>query len=398
MNANSEKWALIPSDPAIFQDMIQQYGIDEAQAEEVFALEFLDESKDNTDLHGLILISGYVEESLPVGFERPDPLASDIVFTAQLVTNACATLALLAILFNANINKGPIINHFLEFTEDFSPIDRGMCLASSHEIRAIHDAYASNANHLAEDVMMDVAKVHDNADCELVDAENYHYVSYIYKNGYVWELDGLKSQPLRVAQCTHENWIAVVKPILQERMQDRVDVSLLAITRDDYPNKLKQQDTYRSYLGVSRDMIKKKCSKEVVTERRSTYSNLFEEADTEYRDKMDAIWNLMGNSEFVSAEGEMGAFEMEIDSFNQHINQLTADRKTARDNSTRQKFDYFPFLKALFTASIQHGLLHDTSKASKRSPTNNKKSKIPPKKSTAMKRKPASKKAARKSS
>ncbi|KAL9546697.1 hypothetical protein MBANPS3_006532 [Mucor bainieri] len=397
MNANSEKWALIPSDPAVFQDMIQQYGIDEVQAEEIFALEFLDENKDNTDVHGLIFISGYVEEELPDDFEKPDPLASDIVFTAQLVTNACATLALLAVLFNANINKGHILDHFLEYTKSFSPIDRGMCLGSSQEIRSIHDAYASNANHIAEDAM-DVSSDDDNEDYELVDAENYHYISYIYKNGYVWELDGLKSQPLRLAPCTHENWIAVVKPIIQERMQDRVDASLLAIARDDYPDKLKQKDTYESYLNISRYMIQKKLSKGATSKRKVRHSNFFEEADVQHRAKMDEIWNLMRNNDFISAEKKMGAFEMEIDSFNQHVDQLTANRKKARDNSTRQKFDYFPFFKALFTASIQHGLLHDTSKTSKRSPANNKKNTIPPKKSTTVKRKPASKRTARKSS
>lgn len=39
---------------------------------------------ENRDVHGLIFISGYVEEPLPDNFDQPDPLASDIVFTAQV--------------------------------------------------------------------------------------------------------------------------------------------------------------------------------------------------------------------------------------------------------------------------------------------------------------------------
>jgi hypothetical protein len=34
----------------------------------------------------------------------------------------CGTLALLAVLFNANIERGAILNNFLQFTEGFSPV------------------------------------------------------------------------------------------------------------------------------------------------------------------------------------------------------------------------------------------------------------------------------------
>jgi hypothetical protein len=41
----------------------------------------------------------------------------------QVITNVCGTLALLAVLFNADINqKGPILENFLEFTKDFSAV------------------------------------------------------------------------------------------------------------------------------------------------------------------------------------------------------------------------------------------------------------------------------------
>lgn len=41
---------------------------------------------ENSDLHGLIFISPYQEEALPYNFEKLDPLASDIVFTAQVIS------------------------------------------------------------------------------------------------------------------------------------------------------------------------------------------------------------------------------------------------------------------------------------------------------------------------
>jgi len=68
---------------------------------------------------------------------------------------------------------------------------------------------------------MDVTTEQVNANHGVIDVENYHYITYIYKNGFVWELDGLKCQPVRLQQCTHEEWIITVKPIIQQRMQDR---------------------------------------------------------------------------------------------------------------------------------------------------------------------------------
>ncbi|KAL0138932.1 ubiquitin carboxyl-terminal hydrolase [Mucor lusitanicus] len=388
MTTYPEKWALIPSDPAVFQDMIQQYGIEEARVEEIFALDLLDENKDNTDVHGLIFISGYVEEPLPDNFDQPDPLASDIVFTAQIVTNVCATLALLAVLLNANINKGALLNSFLEYTKDFSSIDRGMCLGNCQEIRSIHDAYASNAHHVAEDAM-DISTEDGNANYEMVDTENYHYISYIYKNGFVWELDGLKYQPLRLKQCTQEDWIAQVKPIIQERMQDRMDVSLLAITRDDYHAKLTQKNLCVDYLQFSRNVIRRNLAKRTLSNYKKKFSNL------QYRGKMEYIWNSIRCQEYIIAETNIEAFALEIDPFSRQVDQLTAERQRARANSTRQKFDYFPFLHAFFKAGFQNKLLHDTSKAS----TKDKETKIPARStSTPMKRKPASKKTARKDS
>ena len=53
---------------------------------------------------------------------------------------------------------------------------------------------------------------------ELTDAENYHYVSYIYKIGYIWELDGLKGRPIKLTACEEGSWIDALKPILERRM------------------------------------------------------------------------------------------------------------------------------------------------------------------------------------
>lgn len=53
---------------------------------------------------------------------------------------------------------------------------------------------------------------------ELVDTENYHYVSYIYKAGFVWELDGLKHGPVKLSPSTENDWLNTLKPFLEQKM------------------------------------------------------------------------------------------------------------------------------------------------------------------------------------
>ena len=60
-----------------------------------------------------------------------------------MVTNACATQALLAILMNRDdIDLGPLLSNFKEFTKDVPPEVKGMAIGSSAEIRDIHNQFA----------------------------------------------------------------------------------------------------------------------------------------------------------------------------------------------------------------------------------------------------------------
>lgn len=51
--------------------------------------------------------------------------------------------------------------------------------------------------------------------------ETYHFISYVPAYGKVWELDGLKSGPLEVGECTNgeREWMDVVRPALRMKME-----------------------------------------------------------------------------------------------------------------------------------------------------------------------------------
>ena len=85
--------------------------------------------------------------------------------------------------------------------------------------------------------------------------EAYHFIGYIPFRGKVWELDGLKSEPVEVGElpmspspsgtgeAVHRNWMDVVRPVLRMKMRKygggdeetgSIRFNLLAIVEDQF--------------------------------------------------------------------------------------------------------------------------------------------------------------------
>jgi ubiquitin carboxyl-terminal hydrolase L5 len=54
---------------------------------------------------------------------------------------------------------------------------------------------------------------------EVETEDNFHYTAFIYKNGYLWEIDGLKPRPVKIGACTSENWLKLAEPVLKHRVE-----------------------------------------------------------------------------------------------------------------------------------------------------------------------------------
>lgn len=234
---------------------------------------------DNAAVHGLIFLfkwqssrSGDKEEEGKEegGEARGTPLTGDDVpeglfFAKQVTHNACATQAILSVLFNApnsivegddaettekhrdddngrRLVLGKTLSNFKSFTSHFPADLRGEAIGSSEEIRAAHNSFGR-----AEDAFLSDPDKEKRAATD--DDDVFHFIAYVpHEDGSVYELDGLRSGPIRVGSYkkdagengsdggTAMEWIGVARDAIQTRLSNyspaEIKFNLMAMVQD----------------------------------------------------------------------------------------------------------------------------------------------------------------------
>ncbi|SAM00516.1 hypothetical protein [Absidia glauca] len=220
-----------------FAEMAQMYGVQGIECKEVYAIEAL--SSASTTVHGLIMSYALNSETLRPAVDNQimDQDAKSLFFSCQVVTNVCATSALLGVLLNIDDKElvlGKELEEFRNFTKDFSPVDRGMAIANSDLLKKAHNTFASfeskhDTRHYPRYEDIKPSKKQKSIHAEDPD---YHFVAFVPANGYIWELDGYNKVPIKLHKITG-NWTEQIVPDLKERMARTggIDFSLLSINK-----------------------------------------------------------------------------------------------------------------------------------------------------------------------
>ncbi|XP_055844561.1 ubiquitin carboxyl-terminal hydrolase isozyme L5 [Episyrphus balteatus] len=227
MAENAGNWCLIESDPGVFTELIREFGVEGVQVEEIWSLE-ADSFKNLEPIHGLIFLFKWVQDDEPSGSIVTDNRTEKIFFAKQVINNACATQAILSILLNCHdedIKLGDTLTNFKEFCQCFDPYNKGLTLSNASQIRTVHNSFARQT-------LFELDSKNQNKDEDV-----FHFIGYIPIDGRLYELDGLKEGPIDLGAIeTSQNWIDVVRPIIEKRMQKysegEIHFNLMAIVSD----------------------------------------------------------------------------------------------------------------------------------------------------------------------
>ncbi|KJK84183.1 hypothetical protein H634G_00546 [Metarhizium anisopliae BRIP 53293] len=164
--------------------------------------------------------------------------------------NACATVALLNIVMNAdNLDLGERLQSFKESTKDLCTALRGHSISSNKFIRKIHNSFTRRMDQLNADLCLEndvsdsmkkkmsrkAGKQKRNSNKTSLEEYGYHFIAYVPSGGFVWELDGLRSNPLKLGPLESQDWTTIARPQIEARMLQNEDsqlsFNLLAVCR-----------------------------------------------------------------------------------------------------------------------------------------------------------------------
>lgn len=220
-------WCDVESDPAVFRELIARFGVKGVGVEEIYDL-----SMKADPSFGLILLFKYIRETDDREVTDPDEFP-ELFFAKQVVTNACATQAILSVLLNAEgIELGSELNDFKSFASGLDSESRGIAIGNSDHLRVAHNSFARPEPFMSEETRAYTGK-----------GDVYHFIAYlpfrdpVTGKWKVFELDGLKRGPILIGEVEDtEDWLSIAKPAIQARMNrysaSEVDFALLSIQEE----------------------------------------------------------------------------------------------------------------------------------------------------------------------
>lgn len=223
----------------MFTALIEDIGVKGVQVEELYSL---DEQQfaDVSPVYGLVFLFKFdVTHAQMAEGATFAPEDNGLFFAKQVISNACATQAILSILMNCpDIELGETLTEFKAFTADFPSDLKGLAISNSDQIRLAHNSFSR-----AEPFVMEERKA-------TADDDVYHFVAYVPFDGKVYELDGLREGPIVLGDVPSEGgrdaWLRVACPVIQQRIEkyaaSEIRFNLLALIRN-------RIDAYQSQLA-----------------------------------------------------------------------------------------------------------------------------------------------------
>ncbi|KAG0239859.1 Ubiquitin carboxyl-terminal hydrolase bap1 [Actinomortierella wolfii] len=240
----------------IFNELLRSIGVRGVCAKEVYSVdeEFFSLLK-NAEVYGFILLLRHKYRHTQI-VPPPEIDYSNVFFANQVIPDACASQAILSVVLNApQVDIGPSLRQFKEFTTDFSPKAKGLAMTNFDKLRESHNRLAGRyASH--QDVYLAPQTDKDDKNAlELVEVDednSFHYIAFVPVGGYMWELDGLQLAPIRLSSYNGSDWLSAFRQEIASRIEtystDEDGFVLLAITQDPISILLNEQQQLQAQV------------------------------------------------------------------------------------------------------------------------------------------------------
>ncbi|KAF3893539.1 Ubiquitin carboxyl-terminal hydrolase [Trichophyton interdigitale] len=226
----------IENEPALFNAILKDIGVKGVKVQEVVSLDeemlaFLPKP-----IYGLIFLFRWREDD-PHKQEQSCP--ESLWFANQTVENACATVALLNIIYNIeDIEMGEELKSFREFTKDLNPAMRGYAIGNFEFVKKVHNSFARKMDILNADLLLkNQQKRKAQGNQELDESEaGFHFIAFVKAKERVWKFDGLERQPQSLGKCVEEDWLGLATKEIQTKMaeyeEEEIEFSILSLSKD----------------------------------------------------------------------------------------------------------------------------------------------------------------------
>ena len=221
------RWVPLESNPEVLTQFARKLGLPSTYClTEVYSPDFFDVVPQPR-----LAVVFLFPTTLPQAREAPSASSSDAqpsklpYLLKQTVGNACGTIALLHAMTNnfdtLETEKDSFIDRFYRETKDMSPAERAEALLSDKELDKVHASFAQQGQTKAPEA---AAKV------------DWHFVCFVEKDGWLYELDGKKEEPTRYGQCEKgkllEESFKVIQAFYMSRDPNETRFNVLALTPD----------------------------------------------------------------------------------------------------------------------------------------------------------------------
>ena len=263
-------WLELESDPGTFSLLIEDFGCFGAQVDEVYDLD----QKFEGPVYGFIFLFKWLNDhhnrsstsrinygngqssskQITINqsndhqwsYVMDENIIRDMFFAKQMISNSCATHALISILLNCDheeLSLGPTLNRLKEHTRVMDPESKGHAIGNVPELAKVHNSHASYSSLYARDrpsvrrgaqSFVIRGNQRTNMQQQQNQPDTYHFVSYVPINDRLYELDGLKNYPIDHGPYDpKEGWTEKFRQVIKHRLFENNSASNDGTMADD---------------------------------------------------------------------------------------------------------------------------------------------------------------------